>query len=528
MKLDIDFETLVAEGTLGFYRSCEVTTIFIFDKNSKKTFNYYTLVNFEEIDFVNTNKKILNERPLNLNENLIMGIIQYNLSLKDVKAVYYSLLKANEFVFEGQKLHFNKFNKLNKQFIKANGTKSIPLNSVLKNNYNNGSYIIEFFDTTKSFPSTQLTNELLPKINEFIKRYLPIDLEYISDRIGNIIFQFSSKILEVVITSNDEWDEMKLKVVFDERMHTDKYKVLITGIHDSSIMGFGLKDGVDDNIFEIKTGSTSYLNDVSIVDSQNNIIVYASTFSFMKEMNFTMDVSTQHSQQRTINLKSENHEIAIVSQNNSKVKRDLKYEDWISKRIYKNEKDALTSRLEFVQYGITGNERNKALGDVRKLINLYGRDGVYLWDPYLTSEDILETLYHCIYIGVEMKAITSFDKKRRKIYSKEIVSEKGTLTIEEWKVYQQNNFMDSSNNLGINLEFRCQHTEFGWKFHDRFLMFPIKDSDPKVWSLGISVNCLGKEHHILQHVSNPQNILDAFNELWYELNNDKCLIWRSK
>lgn len=526
--MEIDFESLISEGTLGSYKSCEVTTAFIFDKNSKKTFNYYTLVNFEEKEFFDTNKKILNERPLNLTSNLISGIIQYNLNLLDIKKLYYSLLEVNDWEFEGQKLNFNKLTKINKQFIKPNGTKSIPLNSILKNNYNNGSYIIEFFDAIKSFPNTKLTNELLPKINEFIKRYLPIDLEYISDRVGNIIFQFPSKILEVAITSNDEWDEMKLKVVFDEKIHTDKYKVLITSTHDSSIMGFGLKDGVDDNIFEIKTGSTSYLNDVSIVDSQNNIIVYASTFSFMKEMNFTMDVSTQHSQQRTINFKSENHEIAIVSQNNNKVKRNLDYEDWISKRTYKNEKDELTRRLEFVQYGITGNERNKALEDVRKLINIYGRDGVYLWDPYLTSEDILETLYHCKYIGVEMKAITSFDKKRRKIYSKEIVCEKDTLTIDEWKDYQRNSFLDSSNNLGIDLEFRCQHGEFGWKFHDRFLIFPIKDFAPKVWSLGISVNGLGKEHHILQHVSNPQNILDAFTELWYELNNDKCLIWRSK
>ncbi|WP_053588451.1 VPA1262 family N-terminal domain-containing protein [Bacillus sp. FJAT-22090] len=526
--MDIDFESLVSEGTLGFYKSCEVTTIFIFDKNSKKTFNFYTLINFEEKEFCGTNKKILNERPLDLTSNLILGIIQYNLNLLDIKKLYYSLLEVNDWELEGQKLNFNKFTKINKQFIKPNGTKSIPLNSILKNNYNNGSYIIEFFDAIKSFPNTKLTNELFPKINEFIKRYLPIDLEYISDRVGNIIFQFPSKILDVSITANDEWDEMKLKVVFDEKIQTDKYKVLITGTHDSSIMGFGLKDGVDDNIFEIKTGSTSYLNDVSIVDSQNNIIAYASTFSFMKEMNFIMDISTQHSQQRTINLKSESHEIAIVSQSDNKVKRNLDYKDWISKRTYKNEKDELTRRLEFVQYGITGNERNKALGDIRKLIDIYGRDGVYLWDPYLTSEDILETLYHCKYIGVEMKAITSYDKKRRKIYSKEIVCEKNTLTIDEWKDYQRNSFLDSSNNLGINLEFRCQHGEFGWKFHDRFLIFPIKDFAPKVWSLGISVNGLGKEHHILQHVSNPQNILDAFNELWHELNNDKCLIWRSK
>jgi hypothetical protein len=83
------------------------------------------------------------------------------------------------------------------------------------------------------------------------------------------------------------------------------------------------------------------------------------------------------------------------------------------------------------------------------------------------------------------------------------------------------------NNYGINLEFRMQHSQYGWTFHDRFLIFPgSKETRPKVYSLGTSVNSLGFSHHILQEISHPQRVIDAFEELWEKLNNEDCLIWK--
>ncbi len=87
-----------------------------------------------------------------------------------------------------------------------------------------------------------------------------------------------------------------------------------------------------------------------------------------------------------------------------------------------------------------------------------------------------------------------------------------------------------NNNFGINLEFRLQHGSYGWSFHDRFLIFPEVNGSEEInskveaWSLGTSINSLGKAHHIVQKVANPRNILDAFNELWAELNNINCLV----
>ena len=57
----------------------------------------------------------------------------------------------------------------------------------------------------------------------------------------------------------------------------------------------------------------------------------------------------------------------------------------------------------------------------------------------------------------------------------------------------------------------------------------IEESNkPQVWSLGSSVNSLGKKHHIIQCVEHPQMIVDTFEVLWDELSDPECLVWKRK
>ena len=85
---------------------------------------------------------------------------------------------------------------------------------------------------------------------------------------------------------------------------------------------------------------------------------------------------------------------------------------------------------------------------------------------------------------------------------------------------------DDKEFLFLNLEVRGKIGSNGYGFHDRFLIFPLET--PKVWSLGISVNSLGKSHHILQEVKHSQHILNAFNDLWEKLDKEECLVWKSR
>jgi hypothetical protein len=78
----------------------------------------------------------------------------------------------------------------------------------------------------------------------------------------------------------------------------------------------------------------------------------------------------------------------------------------------------------------------------------------------------------------------------------------------------------------LRLEYRGRTGPDGWAFHDRFLIFPGAPDGASAWSLGTSVNSLGKAHHILQKVSNPALVAGAFEDLWATLSKPEHLIWK--
>jgi hypothetical protein len=171
---------------------------------------------------------------------------------------------------------------------------------------------------------------------------------------------------------------------------------------------------------------------------------------------------------------------------------------------------------------------------------------IWLWDPFLRQKDIFDTLYYVKVQGIIMKCITSIKKKKRLekearsnfdslkakvrgIIMKCITSikrKKVRSNFDSFKNSEKEKFIKNSNNLGINLEFRAVHKNYGFDFHDRFLFFIPNNSDeiPVVYSLGTSVNSLGKTHHLIQQTLDPRNIVKAFQELWDLLNNDESLI----
>lgn len=146
------------------------------------------------------------------------------------------------------------------------------------------------------------------------------------------------------------------------------------------------------------------------------------------------------------------------------------------------------------------------------MINKYGDNGVYIWDPYLSADDIKNVLYFSQKAYVPLKAITGLKQNSNKEIAKQEMITKLNA--------------DDKQFLFLNLEIRAKIGSNGYDFHDRFIIFPSEK--PKVWSLGISINQIGESHHILQEVKNAQHILNAFNDLWKKLEKEECLVWKSK
>lgn len=44
------------------------------------------------------------------------------------------------------------------------------------------------------------------------------------------------------------------------------------------------------------------------------------------------------------------------------------------------------------------------------------------------------------------------------------------------------------------------------------------------WALGISINSLGKSHHIIQIVQSPMVVIKTIDVIWNQSNNEECLI----
>ena len=166
----------------------------------------------------------------------------------------------------------------------------------------------------------------------------------------------------------------------------------------------------------------------------------------------------------------------------------------------------LEKTLSFKQYTPFKN-KSEGIGDLRRLIRENGKNGVYLWDPFLSFKDIVNTLFYCPFEGVALKALGS-----KKLNKDELNNQKDLFS----------NL--NSNFKGLNLEFRIQQSE---KAHDRFLIFPGNSKryeQPKVYSLGTSLNSFGRNYHILQEVLHPQAVVRVFDKIWEESKENS--IWK--
>jgi hypothetical protein len=79
--------------------------------------------------------------------------------------------------------------------------------------------------------------------------------------------------------------------------------------------------------------------------------------------------------------------------------------------MYREESKAAAEALRFVQYGGSNKDRNaeqaRALGDLRMLINRHGGKGAWLWDPYLSGTDLLNTLFFSPMANAELRGLTA-------------------------------------------------------------------------------------------------------------------------
>lgn len=510
-KMSNELIDLVKDGNIGFYTSCEIIEIFGYEKDTNTAFNIFTIAVFEYSKRENKESLITNKlQDFSPKKPFKWGICKRRITKQEAIKLFNSIEKENKYNAGEKELQIDALEKIEKAYVPPDSSlvEQTPINDLLKSNHNCGSYIVEFFNFKKEKVKFILNDPVcMNNLSEGISNLIPIKIGTISDRIGNILFQIPINKYKIKTHSSKKTEGLRIEFIpHANYKKIPEAKVKLKSLDDNLLLDQSIKDIKGDDDVPISLKKIVFCE----IFDKNELIIYQQKLFFKQEINISSGVCSP--QKRFFSKSGTMIEIDIESNISYSIPHRSKTKiDWTANRKYEQELKVLEHQKAFLQYYGEDDDHEKALRDIRKLINIYGSSGVYLWDPYLSSEDIKQTLYYCKYSNAEIRAITGLKQGKNK---------------EDTIKNMTDDFnQDVKNYLFLNIEVRGKHKGHGYDFHDRFLIFPR--NQPKVWSLGISVNQLGKSHHILQEVRNSQHITNAFNSLWQDLNHQECIIWKS-
>lgn len=586
-KILARLEQLVEPGVIGFYNSVEVTEIL--GVQGKTFTNILTLAVAEPLEApakVAWDSVLLTKERIRLpGTDWDVGISQYRLPLKTF------LEKVAEFGASGQwkpaaiAIQTGILSALPPQFVPPDAREHHPWNGVLKNNFFEGSHVLELFDTTKHHLWPLLAeSRRLTMLAKIVGRYLPIQVDGMSDRLGNVIIQLPVTVISTEVRGYAEGDH-SVAVAWHPDVQPRNVRIAAEIWQDSTVTSFDSAE-VSTGEARLQLNSPGGGARMHIWDDENRILLSATpTVTFFTSVHLSVSGDI-------LGNEPANREFLLPGSGESQIAQSLKLikpskrqrvigstsqaprEPWVSQRVFSESVASLKARKEFVQYGLdepevqeaakpeatgrakanAGDEyvdgddttpeamswkltrRMAALEDLWWLMEQHGREGVWLWDPFLNADDVLRTLFFCPHDGVQLRALTAgktplcVEQKldiRQGMTQREI-NRLARKREEKQKREQAERLEAAKGNChGLHLEFRIRAGRAGWGFHDRFIVFPRAQGSALAWSLGTSINSFGDEHHILQKVSHGEPIAQAFKDLWEQLEKSRYLIWKT-
>lgn len=525
-----DFDLLAKSGVVGLFGYFELIEVTRYCDGKPEPTNVFTIAVALEKGAARKTEKLNDQRiRANAIKGHSFGVFRSVLSVDAFRQALENYLTTQIWRPNGVSVSVAHLEPVARRFVPPSGSTDVPLNRVLKNNFFNGSHVLELFDVDK--PSLQdlfETPTALLQVSEAVSGLVPLGIAGLADRLGNIVVQFPVEAVRARFGNNGS--RYTVEVAWHPQIAERQLIATAYGEHDKLAIAFG-QEHATSGVVSLCADPGHGLLHGTVWDNENRVLLAATAGdAFIKTiaLNMTMLEHEPRLIPESIDASEAKTKIKLKRPSNvSLIGKNPKgsITEPIGRRIYEEELATLRSQRKFLQYGARPrsgtSDRQQALSDVRLLIGFHGANGVWLWDPFLAPQDILDTLFHNPTMGVPMRALTLL--KVPTPDDKEPVGAK--------KVDLRQNYRATLANLpgnfhGLNIEFRSAHGPSGWEFHDRFLIFPKSADDrAKAWSLGTSVNSLGKSHHILQQIENAQLIADAFQLLWDAVAHSENVVW---
>ncbi|HWK44968.1 MAG TPA: VPA1262 family N-terminal domain-containing protein [Stellaceae bacterium] len=516
-----ELERLIAPNVLGFYTHVEGTEIFAIRDGEKSAINVFTILVAEERPNDGSQApERLNPKPIKIKslKGWTFGMRRYRQPIGELIAALTTLQEGQGWQMAGETLSTGELVPMWSQFVPPdNAPLPVALNRLLKNNFWGGSHVFEWTNREKAALKPLFDDpRRLQALSEEIGKYVPLRLASVSDRLGNLVVQLPITVITAKFhhLRNGEFD---VEFAWHPQATPRPLNATCALDYDGVLGGYQWAP-MQEPMAKLPMRAGHGVHNGFIWDEERKVLLAATgTGAVINTVVMNMQVADPEPRVFEIKLadgSAEERRVGLIAHSTQNLIGNLDPDDnggWTAKRMYEEEARRLSEQRRFVQYrpkpGEKNGSRQKALSDLRLLITQYGREGAWLWDPYLNARDVLETLFYCPYQGADLRALTVPHKTTAAAIRGDFEN-----TQSNWR--------------GLRLEFRASRGAGGFEFHDRFLIFPGFEQRAFVWSLGTSVNGVGKAHHILQQVDNGQLVMDAFVDLWERLGAPKHLIWR--
>lgn len=544
---EVKLDQLTNSGVIGAYHYCKVDQIVLFDKKAGIAWNYFTHVHFSS-SYDSAAESTLLRSPTTLQNGLQLFVSQYSMRKERFIDCVYTALSTGIWNYTDSKL--TEGDKIDSVFLTR--TKFVAENDPTGSYYNNviplekslyGSNFCGNYYVFELYARGERLKELLrdkdvKEIQEILhKCKLNYRLDELPDRIGNIVCRFDIESLKAEPTKVGAYGMTYNLALATGIEHEIKLHLHIEQEHDRLLYTyvdeeFCLKPG---EIVEKGVGPHQCKTTLTISDAESNLILFRSVADQSVCSNYRGQITPEYitgslfHRYRKVKVGSIEHDIELNEiQMIGNLPSLIEMADAAERQ--QSWQDAFFKEQNYLHVYNAG-QHDEALHDIRAIINtqlLWDLDEIRIVDPYLSPNDILNTVAFCEKPGIRVCCLTNIHTiSRNKDAKAEILTDEtqGTTFDEIQNSFRKQLEDGLGRETDLQLSFRTVHGNNGSGFHDRYLILKYQVNKTRVWSLGTSVNSVGKSHHIVQIVESPTLIDNFFDEVWMQTDSDKCKIY---
>lgn len=571
-KWELDLDKLLNSGSTGNYKYCHVDQLVLGVREAKceeVTWNYFTHVHFSNV-YTEEKKSIAYETPDGSENKITIWSSDNKHRKKKLYASHYVMTKERFLQCVQSAMSSGVWNYTDSK-LKATNPIDEPISANIKyvpeidptgsgydlvvpmeeslygSNFRGNYYIFEIYAHGSHLKKMLNADDQKKIQQELEKRKIRYRLDRLTDRIGNIVCKFENEVLDM---TPKRLGGQGIEIYFQ----------LMENITSSVGLHIHTEQEHDGLVYECRDKSVELLPNerIGVVVAPNQsktTITITDTETGLIQFRYRADRSLYSSYRGQISFPKRCFQIY---QDGRRIVRDGKEQNvQLDDTQHFGTVDVDDEMLEagrrqqhwedefFQQKNYLNvyyqNEHTKALQDIKNIINdsqlLWDLQEICLIDPYLSSNDILDTVAYCQKRSICIRCLTDLcdgkkfkrkgKKKNKKKHEKEFNKNKTVRFESSRKQYKEDLEVALGMKSDIQLSFRTRSERHGSRFHDRYLILKYGVNKTRAWSLGTSVNSVGKSHHIIQIVEFPTKIEDFFDKVWGETSDNECKIYDS-